>query len=121
MRDITIREFQDYIRSKDNRTELADRYFIKLTEEVGELAEAVLRDRHLGEAEVAEKRGTIEEEIYDVLYYLTVLANLHHVDLTRAAYLKEQFNQQRFGLDNTKNGAYGTGTPVINLFEDAND
>ena len=41
MRDITIREFQDYIRSKDNRTELADRYFIKLTEEVGELAEAV--------------------------------------------------------------------------------
>lgn len=121
MRDITIREFQEYIRSKDNRAELTDRYFIKLMEEVGELAEAILHDRHLGEAQVADRRSTMEEEMYDVLYYLAVLANLHDVDLTRAAYLKERFNQQRFGLENTENGAYGAGTPVQNIFEETDD
>ena len=37
----TINYLQEYIKSKDNHTELVKDYFLKLTEETGELSERI--------------------------------------------------------------------------------
>lgn len=44
-----------------------DRYFMKFIEEVGELSESIRKDKRMSNNEI---KGTIEEELYDVLYYL---------------------------------------------------
>ena len=38
-KDITVRELQEYIRSKDHKPGLEHGYFMKLIEEIGELAD----------------------------------------------------------------------------------
>ena len=37
----TIKYLQEYIKAKDNHPELVKDYFLKLTEEMGELSEAI--------------------------------------------------------------------------------
>ena len=39
--NITIRELQEYIKSKDYKPGLEHGYFLKLVEEIGELAEVI--------------------------------------------------------------------------------
>ena len=41
----TINYLQEYIKSKDNHPELVKDYFLKLTEETGELSEAVRKNK----------------------------------------------------------------------------
>lgn len=74
MDGVTLHGLQAYIKEKDYRPELKQAYFLKLVEEVGELAEVIRKDRRL--AEVGGIKGTIEEELYDVLYYVAALANV---------------------------------------------
>ena len=81
-KDITIRRLQEYIKSKDYKPGLEQGYFMKLVEEVGELAEVIRKDKRLGEGD--DIKGTIEEELYAVLYYVLALANLYDVDLERS-------------------------------------
>jgi len=92
-KNITIRELQEYIRSKDHKPGLEHGYFMKLVEEIGELAEVIRKDKRLGEDD--DIKGTIEEELYDVLYYVLALANLYGIDLEKSFLLKEEINKQR--------------------------
>ena len=39
-----IKELQKYIKDKDYKPELKDKYFLKLIEEVGELSEAIRKN-----------------------------------------------------------------------------
>ena len=48
-------------------------------------------------AENGDIKGTIEEELYDVLYYTIYLANLYGIDLTQCAMLKEKLNSEKYG------------------------
>ena len=91
--DITIRELQEYIKNKDYKPGLELGYFLKLVEEIGELAEVIRKDKRLGND--SDIKGTIEEELYDVLYYVLALANLYNVDLERSCLLKEEINKKR--------------------------
>ena len=92
---ITLRGLQAYIKGKDHRPDLRQGYFLKLIEEVGELAEVIRKDRRL--AESGDIKGTIEEELYDVLYYVAALANVYEIDLERCAQLKEALNDRKYG------------------------
>jgi len=92
-KNITIRELQEYIKSKDYQPGLEHGYFMKLVEEIGELAEIIRKDKRLGEDD--DIKGTIEEELYDVLYYVLALANLYDVDLEKSCLLKEGINKKR--------------------------
>lgn len=116
MRDITIRELQNYIAEKDNRDGQDFAYYLKFVEEVGELADAIHYERRLDGAPIRDKRSTMEEEFYDVLYYLLLLCNRMGIDMTEAAFLKERFNQERFGVNNDQNGAWGSGADIHNIF-----
>ena len=44
-KNITIRELQEYIKSKDYQPGLEHGYFMKLIEEIGELADAIRKDK----------------------------------------------------------------------------
>jgi NTP pyrophosphatase (non-canonical NTP hydrolase) len=86
----TIRDFQRHIAdlylAKDERRG-AQGTMLWMVEEVGELAEAVRR----------REREGLEEEMADVLAWLASLANLHGVDLERAALAKYPATCKRCG------------------------
>jgi NTP pyrophosphatase (non-canonical NTP hydrolase) len=92
---VGLRDLQDFIKAKDHQPTLKHAYFLKLIEEVGELAEVVRKDRRLASSETI--KGTIEEELYDVLYYTVALANVYDVDLAQCFRLKEELNRKKYG------------------------
>lgn len=94
-KEITIKYLQQYIKNKDFKPELKSGYFMKLVEEVGELSEVIRKDKRYRGDEKKEIKGTIEEELYDVLYYVLALANIYDVDLEECCRLKEEINNNR--------------------------
>ena len=94
MMQITISKLQKYIAQKDFNPELKHEYFMKLSEEVGELSRAMRKnatvtdDRHF--------KGTVEEEVYDVLYYVLAIANCYNIDVNKWIYVKEKLNDEKY-------------------------
>jgi NTP pyrophosphatase (non-canonical NTP hydrolase) len=83
---LTVRAFQDLIRSRYLETDKArgtPGTFMWLIEEVGELATS-LQDNAPGKSPTPEQRKNLEEEFADVIAWLTTLANIHGVDLEQA-------------------------------------
>ena len=60
-------------------------------EEVGELAEVIRRNQRYTKKSESIK-GTIEEELYDVLYYVAALANVYEIELEDCVLKKETYN-----------------------------
>ncbi len=94
MKEITIRELQKALMKIDHKNNVRDKYFYKLTEEVGELAKAIRKDKRMADCEII--KGTIEEELCDILYYVVCLANIYEVDLEACIRLKETLNSQKY-------------------------
>lgn len=97
--NLTLRRLQDYLYEKYEASKPEDlkntqRYFLKLIEEVGELAEAIRKDSRMTDENI---KGTIEEEISDVLYYTVVIANTYQIDIEKCFRLKEELNSKRYG------------------------
>ena len=90
---ITIRYLQYYLGQKDcNRSDPAA-YFLKLSEEAGELARVLARDVPPATEETF--KGSAEEELWDVLYYALCIANLNDIDLERWIPKKERIYASR--------------------------
>lgn len=94
MKEITIKNLQECILKIDNTPNAIDKYFQKLVEEVGELSRAMRKDIRLENNEGI--KGTVEEELYDVLYYVICLANMYNIDLEKCAILKEELNKEKY-------------------------
>lgn len=97
---ITIRYMQQYLASKEDvdkkrADNLGDRYFLKLVEEVGELAQVLCRGRRHATG-IDDLKGSMEEELYDVLYYTLMLASYNGVDMESWIPLKEELNNRRY-------------------------
>jgi len=97
MKDLTLKELQKIIKNKDYKPDLKHAYFQKLIEEVGELAEVLRKDKRL--IQQGTIKGTIEEELYDVFYYVVGLANVYDIDLEQCFYLKEAINSEKYKND----------------------
>lgn len=91
---LTLRALQEYIKSGDYNPDNKHAYFYKLVEEVGELSEVMRRDQRL--TDNGSIKGTIEEELYDVLYYVVGLANVYNIDLEQCFHLKEEINRVKW-------------------------
>lgn len=91
---ITLIDLQRFIKNKDFNLDFKHEYFLKLVEEMGELADVMRKDRRFGRDSETIK-GTIEEELYDVLYYVLALANVYGIDIEESCLLKEEFNRLR--------------------------
>jgi len=94
MKEITLKKLQKDITKIDHKNNAIDKYFYKLTEEVGELAKVIRKNKRLANSETI--KDTIEEELYDVLYYIICLANMFEIDLTQCAILKEKLNAEKY-------------------------
>lgn len=91
---ISIKYLQEYIKSKDYRPDSLMSYFLKLTEETGELARAMRKNlRPEIDSQVKE---TIEEELWDVIYYVLAIANIYDIDLETVIPLKEGINNEKY-------------------------
>ena len=97
MKDLTLNYLQKAIQKVDGITlgdsKLADKYFMKFIEEVGELSECVRKNKRMVDNNI---KDTIEEELYDVLYYIICLANVYDIDLEKSIFLKENINSKKY-------------------------
>ncbi len=90
----TIKYLQEYLRSKDHRGGDPDPYFYKLVEEVGELSRAIVRNAPLSDGQTI--KGTIDEEIWDIIYYALCIANELDIYMDKCIRLKEDLNNLRY-------------------------
>ena len=90
----TLSELQQFIKNKDYNPDKGMNYFYKLIEEVGELSEVLRKNKKY--TDVGSIKGTIEEELYDVLYYIVAIANIHNINLEECAVKKEELNKEKW-------------------------
>nr|WP_300845273.1 MazG nucleotide pyrophosphohydrolase domain-containing protein [uncultured Acetatifactor sp.] len=90
----TVKYLQNYIKQKDHHPELLKDYFLKLSEEVGELSRAMRKGMKAPNSR--EIKGTIDEEVWDVIYYAIAIANLYDIDLEEIIKSKEEINRSRY-------------------------
>lgn len=95
MAELTLRALQEYVRGKDHRPDFKLQYLQKLVEEVGELARAMRTEIRFHDTQ--DIKGTLDEELYDVLYYTVAIANLYDIDLQTVMGLKEPINSAKYG------------------------
>ncbi|WP_203343873.1 MazG nucleotide pyrophosphohydrolase domain-containing protein [Vibrio diabolicus] len=90
-----LSELQSHIKEFDYAQEQSEHYFLKPIEEVGELSESIRKGKS-GQPTLDELKGSIAEELYDVLYYVCALANIHGVNLEKTHELKEVLNKVKY-------------------------
>lgn len=90
----TIKYLQHYIKEKDYQPDLLKDYFLKLTEEVGELSRAMRKGLKASDAD--QIKGTIDEELWDVIYYALAIANIYDIDMEHVIKVKSEMNQSRY-------------------------
>lgn len=90
----TIKYLQTYIKEKDCHPELLKDYFLKLSEEVGELSRAMRKNLKATDSEHIKE--TIDEELWDVIYYALAIANLYDIDVEQVIKVKEKMNESRY-------------------------
>ena len=78
--NITIKYLQKYLKATDaGDYPVRKDWFVKLSEEVGELARAIRSDATA--ENTGSLKGSVDEEIWDVIYYAIGLANCYGIDL----------------------------------------
>ena len=93
MQNISIKYLQEYIKSKNidlNKSEA----FLKLSEEVGELAKVMLNNPNV--ATETSLKGTVEEEIYDIICACLIVANCYDIDVEKWIPIKEKINNEKY-------------------------
>ena len=90
----TVKYLQNYIRQKDYHPELLKDYFLKLSEEVGELSRAIRKGQKAPNYE--EIKGTVDEELWDVIYYAIAIANLYDIDLEQVIKSKAAVSERKY-------------------------
>lgn len=105
--DMTIKEFQFLIKNiengsledfVDNRTqsekkENINRLILKLIEEFGELAVNIRKDLRYDGTDI---KGTIEEEVFDIFYYIVAISNEYNIDLETIFSIKDKYNKKKY-------------------------
>lgn len=89
MKEVTIRQLQAYLKEhyKDGRTE--EGLFIKLVEEVGEVAE-VLNGRSGRKEGVQDSNEELTKELADIIHYTVAIAAINEIDLTKTIFEKDK-------------------------------
>ncbi|CAM3503365.1 MazG nucleotide pyrophosphohydrolase domain-containing protein [Parendozoicomonas haliclonae] len=90
-----LSEIQETIKEHDFNLENKPGYFMKLIEEVGELSEAIRKEKS-GQPTEFNIKGSIAEELNDILYYVCALANVHDIDLEETYILKDKLNKVKY-------------------------
>ena len=103
MKDLTFRQLQDYLLEhyKQSRTEEA--LFMKLVEEVGEVAE-VLNDRSGRKDGVQDSNDELAKELADIIHYTVAIAAINDIDLTKTIFEKDKKAAIKYQLERDLEG-----------------
>lgn len=93
----TIKYLQNYIKQKDYKPQMKKEYFLKLSEEIGELAKAMRKDVLFAERDSI--KGTVDEELWDIIYYVLAIANCYDIDMESTIKEKEYINNKKYTTD----------------------
>lgn len=87
MKDLNFQDLQNYLALKYNDSGTSSALFMKLVEEVGEVAEVLNQTEGR-----KEKQGdySLEKELVDVIHYAVAIASVNHIDLTKAILKKDK-------------------------------
>lgn len=90
----SVKYLQTYLKQKDFAPGQEMNYFLKLVEEVGEVSRAIFHGnvRQPGQP----VKGTLDEELWDVMYFVLCLANLYGIDMEQTIRDKERLNNARY-------------------------
>ena len=75
------------------KKENIQRLVLKLIEEFGELAENIRKDTRYNGRNI---KGTIEEELFDIFYYIIAIANDYNIDLEEIFKIKDELNKKKY-------------------------
>ena len=90
----TVKYLQHYIRQKDCNPDALKDYFMKLAEEVGELSRAMRKGvKATGAADI---KGSIDEELWDVIYYALAIANIYGIDMEEVIRIKAALAEAKY-------------------------
>ncbi len=92
--NLTIKELQAHIKRIDYQPGKKYEVVLKLFEEVGELSEEMRKEHQKGLSK--ERKDKIKYELYDVLHYVTHIANIYGIDLEDAIIEKDKINEARY-------------------------
>lgn len=87
MKQLTFHELQSYLalKYKEGRTSTA--LFMKLVEEIGEVAEVI---NQLEGRKESTENASLEKELVDVIHYAVAIASINQIDLTKAIIDKDK-------------------------------
>lgn len=85
--EITIKLLQEYLKDRYNNWATTENLFLKLVEEVGEIAEAINVRNGIKNSD---KDMQFEEELADLLHYLIAIASINNIDLTKVIIEKDK-------------------------------
>lgn len=89
MRDLTIRQLEEYLLDHYQQSRTEEGLFIKLVEEVGEVAE-VLNGRSGRKAGVQDSNEELAKELADMIHYTVAIAAINEIDLTKTIFEKDK-------------------------------
>ncbi|WP_173915929.1 MazG nucleotide pyrophosphohydrolase domain-containing protein [Halobacillus sp. Marseille-Q1614] len=87
MKQLTFGELQNYLALKYTEERTSSGLFMKLVEEIGEVAEAL--NQLEGRKENSDD-ASLEKELVDVIHYAVSIASINDIDLTKAIIKKDK-------------------------------
>ena len=89
MKDLTFRQLQDYLLEHYQQFRTEEGLFMKLVEEVGEVAE-VLNGRSGRKEGVQDSNEELAKELADVIHYTVASAAINRINLTKTIFEKDK-------------------------------
>lgn len=94
----TLSDIQEYVIKLEEERGFAEQSVLQkclmLGEEVGELFKAIRKQENI-KIDSNSKIGTIDEELADILIFVSSIANRYQIDLEKAFRDKEEINKTR--------------------------
>ncbi|WNQ13909.1 MazG nucleotide pyrophosphohydrolase domain-containing protein [Paenibacillus aurantius] len=87
VKQLTFHELQSYLALKYKEGRTSSALFMKLVEEIGEVAEIL--NQLEGQKETSGD-ASLEKELVDVIHYAVAIASINHIDLTKAIIKKDK-------------------------------
>ncbi|PFA69721.1 nucleotide pyrophosphohydrolase [Bacillus sp. AFS015802] len=86
MKQLTFHELQNYLALKYKEGRTSSALFMKLVEEIGEVAEVL---NQLEGRKANSGNTSLEKELVDVIHYAVAIASINDIDLTEAIFNKD--------------------------------
>ena len=86
MRDLTVRQLEEYLLDHYQQSRTEEGLFIKLVEEVAE----VLNGRSGRKEGVQDSNEELAKELADIIHYTVAIAAINNIDLTKTIFEKDK-------------------------------